>query len=106
MNILFVCRPDDADGDDYQKCLEVLTSDGPESVVAGEVRKVINAKDRLDNTALHYATQMWPESVVQSVLQVSIPLNLFTVKDGFKSCRWFSDGRQHRNGKCLRRSAD
>ena len=102
-----MCRPDDADGDDYQKCLEVLTSDGPESVVASEVRKVINAKDRLDNTALHYATQMWPESVVQSVLQVSIsiPLNLFLVKQ-IQNCRCLSDGRQHRNGKCLRRSAD
>ena len=34
------------------------------------LRLVINQKDKLDNTALHYATQFWPQNVVLTLLEL------------------------------------
>jgi hypothetical protein len=41
----------------FEKCLEAILSDPSESVKK-EIRRIINRKDTLGNTALHYATQV------------------------------------------------
>ena len=65
------------DPDEYQKCLEVLTDDlGHGSDMAREIRQVVNVKDVLDNTALHYATQMWSQSVVRLLLELGANIGI------------------------------
>ena len=71
-----VQKPDTPD--DYQKCLKVL-SEGGDGPVSAEIRRVINARDKLDNTALHYATQMWPEAVVRHVLEMGANIGVENV---------------------------
>ncbi len=58
----------------YVKCLNlILGKEGKggqdSSAFEGQMRGIINAKDILGNTALHYATQMWPHSVARRLLE-------------------------------------
>ncbi len=43
----------------YEECLKVLLEN---SSLEGELKKIVNCADELGNTALHYATQLWPQS--------------------------------------------
>ncbi len=57
----------------YLRCLEIILEEGEEEeddeAFASQIRRVVNARDELDNTALHYATQLWPQSVVRRLLE-------------------------------------
>ncbi len=56
----------------YLQCLEVILGQGEEGEGGrfySQLRGVINARDELDNTALHYATQQWPQTVVRLLLE-------------------------------------
>jgi hypothetical protein len=54
-DITFVKNEDGVDK--YEKCLEATLANPTESFKK-EIRQIINLKDMLGNTALHYATQV------------------------------------------------
>ena len=37
--------------------------------------KIVNRKDNLGNTALHYATQKWNDKVVRDILELGANIN-------------------------------
>ncbi|XP_059093898.1 transient receptor potential channel pyrexia-like [Tigriopus californicus] len=41
-----------------------------------EIQKIINKRDKLENTALHYATQMWPQTVVRKLLDLGANIGM------------------------------
>ena len=56
----------------YTQCLRVILEDCGDAISTPfehEIRKVINALDEMGNTSLHYATQMWPQSIVRLLLE-------------------------------------
>ena len=38
--------------------------------IRNELRRVVNIQDKTKNTALHYATQLWPQDVVRYILEL------------------------------------
>lgn len=53
---------------DYQGCLDLLLSvNDPD--LKDQIDRIINKKDIFGNTALHYATQKWDQSIVRSLLE-------------------------------------
>ena len=44
-------------GDKYERSLDAILSN-PSGSIRSEIKRIINKKDRLGNTALHYATQV------------------------------------------------
>ena len=52
----------------YKKCLEILLDSGPD--IKQQLTRVINKRDNLDNTALHYAAQLWTQDDVTSLLNL------------------------------------
>ena len=44
--------------------------------VRPQILKIINKRDHLENTALHYATQMWPQSVVRQLLEAGANIGM------------------------------
>jgi len=53
---------------DTEECLKFLLSVDDDSFKI-QIDKIINKRDLLGNTALHYATQRWPQSVVRILLE-------------------------------------
>ena len=51
----------------YEKCLDLIL-DCEDSRVQNEILKVINQKDNRQNVPLHYATNLWPQTVVRKLL--------------------------------------
>jgi len=51
-----------------EECLRFLLSDNDDEFKI-QIDKIINKQDLLGNTALHYATQRWPQSVVRILLE-------------------------------------
>ena len=62
---------------DYEAAFECLQ----ESTQFKKLRTVINQRDGLGNTALHYATQFWPQSVVLTLLELGSNIGLKNVYD-------------------------
>ena len=56
----------------YDEALELMLESGTRH----KLRTIINLKDSLDNTALHYATQFWPQSVVRTLLEMGANIGL------------------------------
>ena len=65
-----------ADKTSYQKCLEELLEARPDCSVYRQVRRLINKVDSLGNTALHYATQKWPQSTVRKLLEAGANIGI------------------------------
>ena len=61
-------KDDMASEESLFKCLEIILSQDDEGFKR-HVDKIINKKDLLGNTALHYATQKWPQQVVRMLLE-------------------------------------
>ena len=60
---------------DYEECLEVLfEKNKPE--ISRQVRLLVNKKDGLGNTALHYATQRWNDGVVRNLLELGANIGI------------------------------
>ena len=58
---------------DYQEAWDqILSSD----LAKSKLRGIINLKDRLGNTALHHATQYWPQNVVKSLLEMGANIGI------------------------------
>jgi len=53
---------------DVEECLKFMLSDD-DDLFKMQMDKIINKRDLLGNTALHYATQRWPQSVVRILLE-------------------------------------
>jgi len=60
---------------DYEKCLEELL-DRSNSYMVGQMKGLINKKDDLSNTALHYATQKWPQTTVRKLLEMGANIGI------------------------------
>ena len=56
----------------YDQALDLMLS----SKKVSKLKAIINMKDKLGNTALHYATQNWPQSVVKSLLKLGANIGL------------------------------
>jgi len=52
----------------YKKCLEILLDSGQD--IKQQLTRIINKKDNLDNTALHYASQLWTQDDVTGLLNL------------------------------------
>ena len=46
-----------------------------------ELINVVNLQDKMMNTALHYATQLWPQEVVRYVLELGANIGVKNVYD-------------------------
>ncbi|TRY61944.1 hypothetical protein TCAL_10560, partial [Tigriopus californicus] len=55
--------------DKYTKSLEVLLEDTPPSL-RRQLELVINKKDKMGNSPIHYAVQYWPQDIVRQLMQV------------------------------------
>ena len=64
-----------ADKTSYEKCLEELLDPGHPNVY-GQMRKIVNKMDSLQNTALHYATQKWPQTTVRRLLELGANIGI------------------------------
>ena len=65
-----------ADKTSYEKCLDELLLASPGSRVYQQVRRMINKVDSLGNTALHCATQKWPQSTVRRLLEAGANIGI------------------------------
>jgi len=54
--------------EDYEKCWKLLQTISEEEKL-NQIKGIINKKDGLGNTALHYATQKWNDSTVRNILE-------------------------------------
>ena len=52
----------------YRKCIDVLLDSG--SDLKQQLTRIINKKDNLNNTALHYASQLWTQEDVTNLLNL------------------------------------
>jgi len=59
---------------DYDNCLSVLLSRSKDT--EKQISSIINKKDDLGNTALHYATQKWPEATVRRLLELGANIGI------------------------------
>eukprot|EP00095_Tigriopus_kingsejongensis_P004014 snap_masked-scaffold5_size1054832-processed-gene-0.1 protein:Tk04014 transcript:snap_masked-scaffold5_size1054832-processed-gene-0.1-mRNA-1 annotation:"transient receptor potential cation channel protein painless" len=55
-----------------QDLLDILGNEA----IRSQIQKIINQRDLLENTALHYATQMWPQTVVRSLLDLGANIGM------------------------------
>jgi len=59
----------------YEKSLdELLDPDNPQMV--DQMKSIINKKDDRSNTALHYATQKWPQATVRKLLEMGANIGI------------------------------
>ena len=56
----------------YRSLEFILSDDG----IQPQIVKIINKRDILENTALHYATQMWPQSIVRCLLEAGANIGM------------------------------
>ena len=64
-----VLKKDDAFSEEnLEKSLKIILSDDDDGFKS-QINRIINRKDLLGNTALHYATQRWSEDIVRLLLE-------------------------------------
>ena len=61
--------------ENYARCWAVLMGNSKQDYV-NQVKRIINKKDGLGNTALHYATQKWNDSVVRNLLELGANIGI------------------------------
>ena len=54
--------------EDFDKCLDFILSDDDRNLKT-QIDKIMNRKDLVGNTALHYATQRWGEATIRKLLE-------------------------------------
>ncbi len=74
-NVLhFILKNGDAeDAHGHAKCLEHLLTD---EKLKPPVQKLINKRDNTLNSALHYATRLWPQDIVRKLLEAGANIGL------------------------------
>ena len=65
---------------DYCGCLEVLLPVVESLKDKARCRALVNQQDTLGNSALHYATQSWPQGVVTTILKLGANIGLTNFK--------------------------
>jgi len=70
LHLILKKKSDSAKAEDYQKCMDVLFGRSSNGSITDQLKSIINKKDDRGNTALHYATQMWPQSIVRKLLDL------------------------------------
>jgi len=73
LHVILKKESDRASSSDYQKCLDIVLED------ITQIKSIINKRDDLDNTALHYATQKWPQSTVRKLLEIGANIGIKNV---------------------------
>ena len=53
--------------------------------IKAELRNVVNLQDTTKNTALHYATQLWPQEVVRGILELGANIGVKNQYDEVKN---------------------
>ena len=53
-----------------------------------ELINVVNLQDKMMNTALHYATQLWPQEVVRYVLELGANIGVKNVYDEVRAGKY------------------
>eukprot|EP00095_Tigriopus_kingsejongensis_P003021 maker-scaffold170_size291898-snap-gene-1.41 protein:Tk03021 transcript:maker-scaffold170_size291898-snap-gene-1.41-mRNA-1 annotation:"transient receptor potential cation channel protein painless" len=61
-----ILKAGDRDDPKFMACLKVIFDSEP---VMEDIQHIINKRDELGNTALHYATQKWPQSISRALLE-------------------------------------
>ena len=64
----------------YEKCLDLIL-DCEDTRVQNEILKVINHKDSRQNVPLHYATNLWPQTIVRKLLERGANVGIKNVWD-------------------------
>ena len=59
----------------FNICWRVIMKDKSEKRI-DQLKKIINKKDGLGNTALHYATQKWSDSTVRNILELGANIGI------------------------------
>jgi len=75
LHLILKMEFEQASKDDYENCFRVLTS-GSKTDTVRQISSIINKKDDLGNTALHYATQKWPETTVRKLLELGANIGI------------------------------
>ena len=71
-----VLKKDEAfSGENLEKGLKIILSDDDDGF-KNQINKIINRKDLLGNTALHYATQKWSEDIVRLLLERGVNIGI------------------------------
>lgn len=55
------------------RSIEVILTN---EAIRPQILKIVNKRDHFENTALHYATQMWPQSVVRQLLEAGANIGM------------------------------
>ena len=64
------------------------------------IREVINVLDRMGNAPLHYATQMWSQSVVRMLLERGANIGMKVRRKWMPSCLLFTCDLQCVSSAC------
>ena len=65
---------------DYEKCLELLL-ETEDSRIQDEILQVINHKDSRGNVPLHYAANLWPQSIIRKLLDRGANIGIKNIWD-------------------------
>ena len=65
-----------ADRTMYERCMEELLANPPDSSVYKQIRRIINKVDSLGNTPLHIATNKWPQQTVRRLLEAGANIGI------------------------------
>ncbi len=82
LHLVLKMGADGVERERYAACLETLLDDagGGAAAVSEEMRRLVNRRDELGNTALHLATQRWDQAVVRKLLEMGANIG---IKVGF-----------------------
>ncbi len=58
---------------DYEECLKRILED---DLLRADVRKIMNKRDVLKNTPLHYATQLWSQNIIRHLLEAGANIGI------------------------------
>merc|ERR1719187_2525223 len=67
----------------YQACVDVLMNEaegGGGGAIRAQLASIVNKKDELGNTALHYAVRLWPQAVVLQLLNLGANIGVANLR--------------------------
>ena len=70
LHLILKMEYEQTSAEDYAECLQVLFAK------ADRLKLIVNKKDGLGSTALHYATQKWDEAVVRKLLELGANIGM------------------------------
>ena len=64
LHLVLKMQSDNGSKENYKECLDVLLDDRTPAFL-DQMKKLVNMKDDLGNTCLHYATQLWDQETIR-----------------------------------------